>query len=231
RKVLRPRRFVVCGDNPLAYRLVRELVDRFGADVTVVLPNRNRNQGPNIGQLLGVSLVEAANVDDAALRAAGVVDARALALVGQDDVGNTHAALRAHELNPDLRLVIRMFNMSLGFRIRTLFADCAVLSDAAMAAPHFVAAALGGSRRATSGCPAARCTWHTGRTCRPNGWSAAWPTRPAAPPGYCPPTTSGSTWCWPWPPVRRRIRWPDPGATGPAAGCGRCSATTWCASY
>jgi Trk K+ transport system NAD-binding subunit len=134
---------VVCGDNPLAYRLVNELVTRFGAEVTVVLPGRNRNQGPRMGQLPGVKLIEAAQPDDAALRAAGVVEARALALVGQDDVGNIHAALRAHDLNPDLRLVIRMFNTSLGFKIRTLFADCAVLSDSAMAAPSFVAAALG----------------------------------------------------------------------------------------
>jgi Trk K+ transport system NAD-binding subunit len=134
---------VVCGDNPLTYRLVNELVTRFAAEVTVVLPNRHRNQGPRLAQLPGTRLIEAAYLDDAAMRAAGVADARALALVGQDDVGNIHAALRAHDLNPDLRLVIRMFNTSLGFRIRTLFADCAVLSDSAMAAPSFVAAALG----------------------------------------------------------------------------------------
>jgi Trk K+ transport system NAD-binding subunit len=143
RRSPRPRRFVVCGDNPLAYRLVNELVTRFGAEVTVVLPRRDRNQGPLLGQLPGVRLVEAAQPDDAALRAAGIAEARALALVNQDDVGNIHAALRAHDLNPDLRLVIRMFNTSLGFRIRTLFADCAVLSDSTMAAPSFVAAALG----------------------------------------------------------------------------------------
>ncbi|HEY1573588.1 MAG TPA: NAD-binding protein [Pseudonocardiaceae bacterium] len=139
----RPRRFVVCGDNPLAYRLVNELVTRFGAEVTVVLPRADRNQGPLLGQLPGVRIIEAAVLDDATLRKAGVVEARALALVDQDDVGNIHAALRAGDLNPDIRLVIRMFNTSLGFRIRTLFADCAVLSDSAMAAPSFVAAALG----------------------------------------------------------------------------------------
>lgn len=140
---LRPRRFVVCGDNPLAYRLVNELVTRFGAEVTVVLPHADRNQGPLLAQLPGVRLVEAVRPDDSALRKAGVGEARALALVDQDDVGNIHAALRAHELNPGLRMVVRMFNTSLGFRIRTLFADCAVLSDSAMAAPSFVAAALG----------------------------------------------------------------------------------------
>ncbi|HEX5404713.1 MAG TPA: NAD-binding protein [Pseudonocardiaceae bacterium] len=138
-----PRRFVVCGDNPLTYRLVNELVIRFGAEVTVILPRRDRNQGPLLGQLPGVTLVESALPDDSALRNAGIADAHALALVNQDDVGNIHAALRAHDLNPDLRMVIRMFNTSLGFRIRTLFTDCAVLSDSAMAAPSFVAAALG----------------------------------------------------------------------------------------
>ena len=55
------------------------------------------------------------------------------------DVG----AVRATEERGDLRLVIRMFNTDLGYAVRRLFADCAVLSDAAMAAPAFVAAALG----------------------------------------------------------------------------------------
>jgi Trk K+ transport system NAD-binding subunit len=36
-----------------------------------------------------------------------------------------------------------MFNSGLGYGVRRLFADCAVLSDARMAAPAFVAAALG----------------------------------------------------------------------------------------
>jgi Trk K+ transport system NAD-binding subunit len=122
---------------------VNELVTRFGAEVTVILPHRDRNHGPMIRQLPGVRIVQAAIPDTAAMRAAGVPEARALALVDQDDVGNIHAALRANELNPDLRMVIRMFNTRLGFRIRRLFADCAVLSDSTMAAPSFVAAALG----------------------------------------------------------------------------------------
>lgn len=137
------RRFVVCGDNPLAYRLVNELVSRFGADVTVVAPRSVRDHGPQIARLPRVRIVESGRLDDDTLRAAGVADARALALVNQDDVGNIHAALRAYELNPRLRMVIRMFNTSLGHRIRTLFTDCTVLSDSAMAAPLLVAAAMG----------------------------------------------------------------------------------------
>lgn len=137
------RRFIVCGDNPLAYRLVHELVTRFDAEVTVVLRSRSRNRGPQIAHIPGVRIIEAAEPDDAALRAAEITTARGLALVDQDDVGNIHTALRAYDLNPRLRLVLRIFNMSLGHRVRTMLDDCVVLSDSAMAAPTFVAAALG----------------------------------------------------------------------------------------
>ncbi|HEY0808418.1 MAG TPA: NAD-binding protein, partial [Pseudonocardiaceae bacterium] len=120
-----------------------ELVSRFGVEVTVVVRSKTDADGQRFAQLTGVELMEAAQLDELTLRAAGVAEAGALALVDQDDIGNIHAALRAYELNPDLRMVVRMFNMSLGHRVRTLFSDCTVLSDAAMAAPSFVAAALG----------------------------------------------------------------------------------------
>jgi Trk K+ transport system NAD-binding subunit len=127
----------------LALRLVNELLTRFGAEVTVVVRAKSRDRAPEIAQLAGVKVIEAAQLDERALRTAGVADARAIALVNSDDVGNIHAALTTHEINPDLRMVVRMFDTSLGNKIRTLFADCAVLSDSAMAAPSFVAAALG----------------------------------------------------------------------------------------
>jgi Trk K+ transport system NAD-binding subunit len=134
---------VVCGDSPLAFRLVDELINRYDEDVTVILPSKQANYGPRIAQLSRVKVIEAADPDNAAFQAAKLSTARALALLGSDDAGNIHAALLAQDINPDLRLVLRQFNMSLGHRVRTLFADCAVLSDAAMAAPSFVAAALG----------------------------------------------------------------------------------------
>jgi Trk K+ transport system NAD-binding subunit len=136
------RHLVVCGDDPLAYRLVEELVSRYRVRVTVILTSRRRGHGPQIARL-PVDIVEADWLDSDAFRRAGIDKADALALVHQDDVGNFHAALRAQELNPKLRLVIRMFNMSLGSGIRQLFPDSRVLSDAAMAAPAFVSAALG----------------------------------------------------------------------------------------
>src|SRR5947207_13268898 len=137
------RHHVVCGDDPLAHRLVEELATRYGEDVTVIVPSKRRNHGPQISRLPGVRVIESERLDEEAFRAARLASAHALALVRQDDVGNIHAALRAQELNRGLRLVIRMFNMNLGHGVRVMFDDCLVLSDAGMAAPAFVAAALG----------------------------------------------------------------------------------------
>lgn len=134
--------FVVCGDSPLAHRLAEEL-SQVGEDVVVILPSRRRNHGPQIAALPNVRVIESAELTGEAFISAKLDRARALALVAQDDVGNIHAALRAHEIKPGIRLVLRMFNTRLGNQIRPLFDDCAVLSDADMAAPWFVAAALG----------------------------------------------------------------------------------------
>lgn len=141
-RVRRPH-FVVCGDNPLAYRLVKELTARSSERVVVILPSAHRNHGPQIAARPGVEIIEAEQLSNETLQAADLAQARAVALVAQDDVGNLHAALRAGELRPDIRLVVRMFNTSLGRKILTLVSDCTVLSDSEMAAPWFVAAALG----------------------------------------------------------------------------------------
>jgi Trk K+ transport system NAD-binding subunit len=134
---------VVCGDDALALRTVEELTVRYGEQVTVILPSAARGHGPRIAQLPGVRIIERGDLDHQAFLDAGLPSARALALLNQDDLGNFHAALRAQELNPELRLVLAIFNTGLGERIRAFFADCAVLSDSSMAAPAFVAAALG----------------------------------------------------------------------------------------
>ncbi|MCM6774759.1 NAD-binding protein [Nocardia sp. CDC159] len=136
--------FVVCGDNPLVYQLSLQLVTRFAdATVTVVLPNRDGAYVPQLERLERVRIQCSDRLDEETLRRAGVAQARALVLVDQADVENFHAALRAHELNAHIRLVVRMFNTGLGFRIRSLFADCVVLSISEIAAPSFIAAALG----------------------------------------------------------------------------------------
>ncbi len=134
---------IVCGDDALACRVIEELSSGYGERVTAVLRSRERGYGPRISALAGVRVIERAGLDSSVFTDAQVQSARALALMNSDDLGNFHAALRAQDLNPDLRLVMRIFNTGLGERMRSFFPDCAVLSSSSMAAPSFVAAALG----------------------------------------------------------------------------------------
>ncbi|HEV7625439.1 MAG TPA: NAD-binding protein, partial [Streptomyces sp.] len=164
---------VVCGDNALAQRICRELATVYRQDVIVVLPSlRGGNHGPQIAELVGarglsVEAVEARVPDDAALVRAGIERASALAITSGDDQLNIYIALRARRINPQVRLVIRMFNNNLGQYLTDLLdraarldraraapsaegpaaadATTTVLSDSDTAAPSIVAAAVVGS--------------------------------------------------------------------------------------
>ncbi|RKN38923.1 potassium channel protein [Micromonospora endolithica] len=139
--------YVICGQDPLAYWVVRALlateVPAGRLRITLVVPERRRSEGPDGRDIEGVDVIRADRLDEATFRRAGLVGADGLALLHQDDVGNMHAALCAQEVEPRLRLVVRMFTTGLANGVRQIFPDSAVLSDASMAAPAFVAAALG----------------------------------------------------------------------------------------
>ena len=134
---------IVCGDTPLAYRISRELTRRYNETVVIVVPDRTKNHGPRMSTLPGVTVLERAELTSSALRDAGVATARAAALVGWDDLANFHAALRAQELNADLRIVVGADNRRLGEHITGLLRDCTVLSSSQLAGPALVEAALG----------------------------------------------------------------------------------------
>ncbi|MDR6324869.1 NAD-binding protein [Actinoplanes couchii] len=137
---------VLCGADALVFTLAEELANsRHRIRVTVITPYRIRPDVPDLSSLAdrGVVWRKSDRLDERTFREAGLDGATALALVMPDDVVNLHAALCAREVEENLRVVVRMFNTGLGTSVARLFPDCAVLSDAQMAAPAFVAAALG----------------------------------------------------------------------------------------
>src|SRR3954471_19536993 len=144
------RRFIVWGDNALARRLVRELMLSYGAQVTVIVPDLEAGQAPEIVAMrpdpeepdLAPTVVAARRLTADAFADAGIRGAAAVALVAQDDVDNVDAALIAREVNPGVRLVLRMFNPVLGEGVAEMLGDCAVLSASEIAAPAFVSAVL-----------------------------------------------------------------------------------------
>lgn len=134
---------ILCGASALAWRIAEELTARYGLSVTAIVPPGGHGPGARMATMPGVQVLERAELTAEAFLDACLPAARGLLIVHQDDLGNFHAALRAQELSPQIRVVIAIFNAGLGERIRTFFADCAVLSEAQMAAPSLVAAALG----------------------------------------------------------------------------------------
>ena len=110
---------VLCGLNELGYRTLEELT-RLGEQVVAVAraPEEELAGGATA---LGAILVDGSYRDESVLRAAGVPAAGALVVTEDDDVGNLHAALAAQDLNPDLRIRLRLFNQELGRRAEELF--------------------------------------------------------------------------------------------------------------
>jgi Trk K+ transport system NAD-binding subunit len=134
---------IICGANALTSRMAEELTLRYGLTVTAIVPSAASGHGARLGAMPAVRVLERAELTADALLEAGLPGARGLAILHQDDLANFHAALRAQEISPQIRLVVAISNAALGERIRTFFADCAVLSESQMAAPSLVAAALG----------------------------------------------------------------------------------------
>ncbi|MBA2720484.1 MAG: potassium channel protein [Chloroflexi bacterium] len=137
---------VVCGLDHLGLRTIEEL--RLG-DETVVGIGSAESVVEAGERLVGVTLVAGDPRREAVLRAASVQSAVAIVLTGDDDLANVHAALAAQDLNPAIRIVLRMFDPELGNHIEALFPNAVALSSSALAAPGFVSAALDGDGGAT----------------------------------------------------------------------------------
>jgi len=131
---------VLCGLDGLGLRTFEELC-KLGEDVVVIAPGASDSFAAR-AKAQGAPIIIGDYREEATLREADIESARAMVVVEANDVGNIHAALAAQELNPTLRIVLRIFNQEFGGRLEVLFHDCAVLSSSAIAAPAFVTAAL-----------------------------------------------------------------------------------------
>ena len=134
------RQIVLCGLEGLGLRTLEEL-HRLGEDVVVIAASPSEQFAAR-AEALGATLIRGDYTQESVLKSAGVEGASAIVLTDSSDLGNLHAALTAQELNPRIRVVLRMFNDELGKRIQALFHDCHAFSASAIAAPSFVSAAL-----------------------------------------------------------------------------------------
>jgi len=134
------RRFVIHGLTRLTVRVARLLADEL-AEVVVVAAERDRDMATTLGEgarvvWVGTSLAEA-------FEEAGLAGAQGLLLLGEDDRENLHAAVVAHAMAPAIPIVLRTFNPALEDQLERSLNLRRAYSVSQLAAPAFVAAALG----------------------------------------------------------------------------------------
>jgi len=131
---------VLVGLGHLGYRVVQQL-HQMGEHVAVI------EQNPTVDLIAAVQKMRIPIIQDdatrpAALEGAGVGRARTIILCTQNDSVNLQIALKARRLQPDIRVVIRIFDEDFADSLREQF-GFAALSGTGMAAPVFAAAAAG----------------------------------------------------------------------------------------
>ncbi|MFY9615779.1 MAG: NAD-binding protein [Candidatus Dormiibacterota bacterium] len=133
--------FVVCGVGNVGFRVVEHLV-RYGYDVTTCdIPDDRGFIEPT--RRLGVPVLAGDALVADNLRQLGVEKARAVIATTENDITNLEITLASRELNPNARLVARIFDPELAERAERRFDIHACRSIPTMAAPYFTAAALG----------------------------------------------------------------------------------------
>ena len=143
---------IVCGGDTLTHRLALDLIHLYRERVTLIIPSLTEGHGPQLAALATedgtVAVIAGRGPDETTLLAAGVQQASALALTMDDDSAVTQAALLAQGLNPRLRLVLRIFNTTLGQRLEHLLnraragGSATALSASDTAAPALVSSAV-----------------------------------------------------------------------------------------
>jgi len=130
---------IVCGLGKVGYRVVRQLLD-FGEQVVGVERNADA-PFVSVLQQMDVPVIIADARQRTTLTQANVEHASALIACTEHDLTNLDIALDARELNPNVKIVMRMFDAELAKKVERGFGIHTVFSVSALAAPAFAAAA------------------------------------------------------------------------------------------
>ncbi|WP_449419662.1 potassium channel family protein [Phormidium nigroviride] len=127
-------RIIVCGLGRTGYKIFC-LLRQQGAIVVGISDRPLRCEGSDVV----VGNLQAAS----SLLAAGIQNAHTLVLAGDDDAVNLAILMQARILNPQIRIINRLFNTSLGDRLDHTLPEHTTMSVSSLAAPVFSFAALG----------------------------------------------------------------------------------------
>ncbi len=130
---------IICGLGRIGYRVVKALLhleeDVIGIECNVDAPFLDEIRQMNVPVFLGDARQEDI------LEQAQIQRASAIVICTEDDLTNLAIALDARELNPDIKIVMRMFDAQLADKVQSGFGIHTAFSTSALAAPVFAAAA------------------------------------------------------------------------------------------
>jgi Trk K+ transport system NAD-binding subunit len=131
---------VLVGLGHLGFRVVSQL-NQLNQDVVVIEQEPRDDLVANLRRF-DVPILEGDATREAILDAAGIRRARTLVLCTQNDNLNMQISVKARSMNPNLRVVIRIFDDDFAHALENQFGFHAV-SATGMAAPIFAAEAIG----------------------------------------------------------------------------------------
>ncbi|MFM8322852.1 MAG: potassium channel family protein [Chloroflexota bacterium] len=131
---------IICGFGKTGYRVALELL-KLGREVIAVDQN---GEGRFVAKALelGIPVILADARRQETLLKAGIERADAVIPCTDDELTNLDVALDARELNPEAKIVMRMFDPDLARRIEQGFGIQTAYSVSALAAPTIAAAAM-----------------------------------------------------------------------------------------
>jgi voltage-gated potassium channel Kch len=135
-----PPTVLIVGGDALALNTAREICQLQGHHVTVLWHHDGEfaRQVESIGGRFVAGLPGRLG----SLERAGVAGAVTILALSADDHLNLRAALRARDVNPRIRIVLRQFSRTLARKIEQNLPDCSVVSLAWLSASSYAAAAL-----------------------------------------------------------------------------------------
>lgn len=137
------KHIILCGFGHVGYRCFH-LLAKLGVSLAVVC---DKVQADWLRELesCGVLVFIGDARDTNLLKKAGIARAAAVLVVTDQDLVNIAVAIDARVLNPEVRLVVRLFDQLLAAHLQELLGIDHVFSTSALAGPVFAAAALGKS--------------------------------------------------------------------------------------
>lgn len=131
---------ILVGLGHLGYRVALKLHEM--GETLAVIEFKADSDTANNAKRLGIPVIHDDATRPAILEAANIKKARTIILASQNDAMNLQIALKARTLNPNIQVVIRIFDEDFAHALQEQFGFIA-LSATEMAAPVFAAAAAG----------------------------------------------------------------------------------------